>query len=92
MDNGLLRLSGFFPSRPEQVNFDLAFQPVGGRWLLFGIAINLSPAPNAVASVPSSSSAPQADTGQTTASDSKPTVKAGTASADKTTAPKRKSN
>lgn len=92
MDNGFLRLSGFFPSTPEQVNFDLAFQPVGGRWLLFGIAINTGPAPNAVASAPSSSSAPKADTGQATASNSKPTVKVSTASADKTPAAKRKSN
>jgi hypothetical protein len=86
MDNGLFRLSGFFPSTPEQVNFDLAFQPAGGRWLLFGIAINTSPAPNAPASVPNSSSAPKPDTEQATAS------KASAASADKTPAPKRKSN
>jgi hypothetical protein len=43
MDNGMLRLSGFIPSAPEQVNFDLAYQLVGGRWLLFGIGVNTSP-------------------------------------------------
>jgi hypothetical protein len=40
MQNRYLRLSGFFPSRPEQVNFDLAFQMIAGRWRLFGIALN----------------------------------------------------
>lgn len=39
---GLLRLTGYFASRPEQVNFDLAFQMVEGRWLLFGIGLNTS--------------------------------------------------
>ena len=38
--NGQLRLTGFFPSRPEQVNFDLAFYKRNGRWLLHGIALN----------------------------------------------------
>jgi hypothetical protein len=38
--NGQLRLSGFFPSRPEQVNFDLAFIMMGGRWRLHGMALN----------------------------------------------------
>jgi len=40
--NGYLRLTGFFPSRPEQVNFDLAFQRVDGDWQLFGIGLNTS--------------------------------------------------
>lgn len=40
---GLLRLTGFFPSRPEQVNFDLAFEMVTGRWKLFGIAVSTAP-------------------------------------------------
>jgi len=50
-DNGYLRLTGYFPTRPEQVNFDLAFQFEGGRWRLFGIGVNTSretpPAPPA---------------------------------------------
>ena len=33
-----LRLTGFFPTRPQQINFDLSFQVVGGQWRLFGIA------------------------------------------------------
>ncbi|MGO4685071.1 hypothetical protein [Hyphomicrobium sp. 2TAF46] len=42
MDNGMLRLSGYMPSSPEQVNFDLAFQQVEGRWLLFAVGVNTS--------------------------------------------------
>jgi hypothetical protein len=41
-ENGYLRLAGFFPSRPEQVNFDLAYQFSDGAWKLFGIAVNTS--------------------------------------------------
>ena len=46
--NGQLRLTGFFPSRPEQVNFDLAFYYRNGRWLLDGIALNTTPSEGAV--------------------------------------------
>ena len=37
--NGLLRLTGFFPTRPLQINFDLLFQNAGGQWRLFGISV-----------------------------------------------------
>jgi len=39
--NGLMRMTGFFPSVPKQVNFDLLFAPVGGQWRLFGISVAL---------------------------------------------------
>lgn len=39
---GFLRLTGFFPTAPLRVNFDLMFQPVGGEWKL--IAVSLQPA------------------------------------------------
>ena len=32
---------GYFPSRPEQVNFDLAFMMMGDRWRLHGIALTV---------------------------------------------------
>jgi len=41
-DRGWLRLAGGFPTRPEQVNFDLAFQKIAGEWKLFGIGLNTS--------------------------------------------------
>ena len=38
-DKGMLRLTGYFPTQPQQINFDLLFQNVGGEWRLFGISI-----------------------------------------------------
>ena len=39
--NGLLHLAGFFPSVPSQVNFELLYAPIDGRWRLFGISVNV---------------------------------------------------
>jgi hypothetical protein len=39
-DKGMLRITGFFPTAPERVNFDLVFQPAWGKWRLFGISAN----------------------------------------------------
>src|SRR5215475_7265528 len=39
--NGLMHMTGLFPSVPKQVNFDLAFAPVNGQWRLFGISVAL---------------------------------------------------
>ncbi|MFB6459235.1 hypothetical protein [Bradyrhizobium tunisiense] len=36
---GMLRLAGYIPTRPQQIQFDLTFQVVGGQWRLFAIAI-----------------------------------------------------
>jgi hypothetical protein len=41
--NGMLRLTGFFPTRPLQINFDLLFQNVNGQWRLFGISVATPP-------------------------------------------------
>jgi hypothetical protein len=38
-DKGMLRLTGLFPTQPQQIKFDLLFQNVGGEWRLFGISI-----------------------------------------------------
>jgi len=40
--NGLMRLAGFFPSMPSQVNFELAFAAVNGQWRLFGISVSVA--------------------------------------------------
>lgn len=37
--SGRVRLTGFFPTRPLQINFDLTFQVVGGQWRLFAISV-----------------------------------------------------
>jgi hypothetical protein len=39
--NGMMRMAGFFPSVPTQVNFDLTFAPVSGQWRLFGISVSI---------------------------------------------------
>jgi hypothetical protein len=41
--NGMMRMAGFFPSVPKQVNFELLYQPVNGQWRLFGISVNVGP-------------------------------------------------
>ncbi|MFQ5955346.1 MAG: hypothetical protein ACE5JZ_09820 [Kiloniellales bacterium] len=41
---GMLRLTGFFPTRPLNVNFDLAYELIEGRWRLFGVSISATPA------------------------------------------------
>jgi len=50
--SGMLRLTGFMPTQPEQVLFDLAFESVEGKWRLFGIAIDVQP-PDTSAQQPS---------------------------------------
>jgi hypothetical protein len=42
---GMLRVTGFFATQPERVNFDLIFELVGGQWRLFGMAVDTSQAP-----------------------------------------------
>lgn len=54
-DNGLLRLTGYFETKPEQISFDMLFQPVSGDWLLFGLAVDVAP-PEAAEEKPAASS------------------------------------
>jgi hypothetical protein len=46
---GMLQLSGLFPTRPLQIKFDLLFENVSGQWRLFGISVATPPAPKAAA-------------------------------------------
>jgi len=41
--DGRMHMTGFFPSVPNQVNFDLAYVPVSGQWRLFAISVGLGP-------------------------------------------------
>lgn len=45
-----LRLRGFIETRPEQINFDMLFENVAGEWRLFGLAVQMQPAPADTAS------------------------------------------
>ena len=57
--NGMMHMSGFFPSVPSQVNFDLLFAPVNGQWRLFGISVSIGQmAPAAPAPSPEPPSPP----------------------------------
>ena len=38
---GIIVLSGFFPTKPTQIKFELYFQIVGGAWRLYEMAISL---------------------------------------------------
>jgi hypothetical protein len=42
IENGRLRLIGFFPTQPMRVDYDLEFEPADGIWKLLGISVNLS--------------------------------------------------
>jgi hypothetical protein len=43
--NSMLRLTGFFSTKPLQINFDLLFQNAGGQWRLFGLSVATPQAP-----------------------------------------------
>jgi hypothetical protein len=36
---GMLHLKGYFPGQPVQINFEVLYQAVGGRWQLFGLSV-----------------------------------------------------
>jgi hypothetical protein len=75
--NGLMHMTGFFPSVPAQVKFDLAYAPVDGQWKLFGISVGLGqsgPAAPPAAATPQAS-APAAAPTPTAAAAKKPKLK-----------------
>jgi cell division septation protein DedD len=55
--NGMMRMAGFFPSVPQQVNFEMLFAPVSGQWRLFGLSVNIGQS-GPVAPQPAASAAP----------------------------------
>jgi hypothetical protein len=75
--NGLMHMSGFFPSVPTQVNFDLSFAPVNGQWRLFGISVGVgSSAPTAPTPPdPAAAAAPPVAQKQPPANGAKPATK-----------------
>ena len=50
----MLHLKGFFPGQPLQINFEMLYEPVAGRWRLFGLAVNA--VPPAASNVPATAS------------------------------------
>lgn len=57
----MLRKKGFFPGEPVQINFELLFQPVAGRWRIFGMAVNPGPSATAAAAATKLPDAPVAE-------------------------------
>ncbi len=49
---GALRLVGFFPSKPLQIQFVMNFLPVADRWRIDGLSVSAVPAPQAAAPAP----------------------------------------
>jgi hypothetical protein len=41
-DKGRLRVTGFFPTEPQRVNFDLILEFVGGKWRLYALSVGTS--------------------------------------------------
>ncbi len=56
----MLRLIGFFPTRPLQINFDLTFQSIDNHWRLYGISVATPQAPPAPVASPSPAAAAKA--------------------------------
>jgi hypothetical protein len=43
LSNGMLRLSGYFPTQPMQINFDLLFEQTNSNWKLAGLRVSAQP-------------------------------------------------
>lgn len=57
--DGALRLVGFFPSKPLQIQFVMNFLPVNDRWRIDGLSVSAVPAPQAAAPAPAPAKPPQ---------------------------------
>jgi len=57
--NGLMHMTGFFPSVPEEVKFELLYAPVEGQWRLYGVSVGLAQSgPAAPGPAPPATTAP----------------------------------
>jgi hypothetical protein len=46
---GRLRMTGYFPTRPLRILFDLAYEPIGNRWMISDMAVDVAPWPDEAA-------------------------------------------
>ena len=72
--DGMLRLAGYFPSRPQQVNFTIVYYPVARYWRIDALSVSTSPAGAAspVASAPASQMMARSLVSQETAASERP--------------------
>lgn len=92
--NGMLRIAGLFPSRPQQVHFDLIFEKIDGDWRLHGLGIGAAspPAPEGQSGAKEGAAA-EAAPPMAVANMSQPAKQgAGNAPAEKGSAPADKAN
>ncbi len=47
IENGRLRLVGYFPTQPMQVLYDVQYEPSNGIWKIYGLSVNLNAAQQA---------------------------------------------
>lgn len=66
--SNMLRLKGTFPGKPVQIRFELIFQPIAGRWSLFGLSVQPE---QSAAETPAPPKAPSAKLDRTPASQEK---------------------
>ncbi len=59
IQNGRLRLTGYFPTAPMRVNYDLQFEPEQGQWKLFSLGVNLDRVQGVPVTGPAPAKAPQ---------------------------------
>ena len=59
-ERGMLRITGYFPTRPQRIVFDVTYQVAKNRWRLIGISINAESAEAASALPTEPNSAPAA--------------------------------
>ena len=57
---GVLKLAGFFPSRPMQINFAIDYRAMGGVWLIDSLSVSALPAGDATQVANAAPSAPAA--------------------------------
>jgi len=50
--SGQLRIVGFYPTKPLQINFDLTYQITGGKWRIFRISVSPSKPAQAASNQP----------------------------------------
>jgi hypothetical protein len=62
--NGTMRMTGFFPSAPSQINFELTYVPVNRQWRLYGIKVWLGQSAPLAPAAPPAAATPKGKTPQ----------------------------